>query len=71
MGRKLAGIRGAMRPLEWGGGGTRSNSVAWAEVYLHTKWHLDPSNRLVTIHQRHRQDRQTGQTDRTDNGLIA
>jgi len=31
--------------------------------YLHAKFHLDPSNRLATIHQRHRQDR-TGQTDR-------
>ena len=24
-------------------------SVAWAEAYLHTKWHLDPSTRLATI----------------------
>jgi len=24
-------------------------SVALAEVYLRTKWHLDPSSRLVTI----------------------
>jgi len=23
--------------------------VAWAEDYLHTKWHLDPSSRLATI----------------------
>jgi len=22
--------------------------VAWAEVYLHTKWHLSPSSRLAT-----------------------
>ena len=37
-----------------------------AEAYLHAKFHLDPSNRLVTIHQRYRQDRQDrrGQTDR-------
>ena len=36
-----------------------------AEAYLHAKFHLEPSNRLATIHQRHRQtDRQTGQTDR-------
>ena len=39
-----------------------------AEAYLHANFHLDPSNRLATIHQRHRQVRQT---DRTDNGLIA
>ena len=23
--------------------------MAWAEAYLHTKWHLDPSSRLATI----------------------
>jgi len=23
--------------------------VAWAEAYLHTKWHLEPSSRLATI----------------------
>jgi len=23
--------------------------VAWAEVYLRTNWHLDPSSRLATI----------------------
>jgi len=34
--------------------------VAWAEAYLHAKFHLDPSNRLATIHQRYRH------TDRTD-----
>jgi len=22
--------------------------VAWAEAYLHTKWHLDPSSRVAT-----------------------
>ena len=26
-------------------------------------FHLDPSNRLATIHERHRQDRQTGQVN--------
>jgi len=31
-------------------------NVAWAEVYLRTKWHLDPSNRLATIHQRMQTD---------------
>jgi len=31
-------------------------------AYLHAKFHLDPSNRLATVHQRHRQ---TGQTERT------
>jgi len=23
---------------------------AWAEAYLYTKWHLDPSSHLATIH---------------------
>ena len=34
--------------------------MARAEAYLHAKFHLDPFNRLATIHQRYRQ---TGQTD--------
>jgi len=39
--------------------------VARAEAYLHVKFHLNPSDHLVTIHQRHRQtDRQDRQTDR-------
>jgi len=42
-----------------------NKTVAWAEAYQSTKLHLDPSNRLATRHQHHRQ---TGQTDRTDNG---
>jgi len=32
--------------------------VARADAHLHAKFHLDPSNRLATIHQRYRQ---TGQ----------
>ena len=39
--------------------------MARAEVYLHAKLHLDPSNRVVTIHQCHRQDRQDS-TERQD-----
>jgi len=35
--------------------------VAKADAYLHAKFHLDPSNRLATIHQRQRQDRQDRQ----------
>jgi len=31
-----------------------SNIVAWAEAYIRTKWHIDPSNRLATIHQRYK-----------------
>jgi len=40
--------------------------VARAEAYLHAKFHLDPSNRLATIHQCHRQDRTDRQTERQD-----
>ena len=34
----------------FGGAGSPSNNVAWAEAYLHTKWDLDPSSRLPTTH---------------------
>jgi len=40
------------------------HTVARAEAYLRAKFHLDPSNRLATVHQRYRQDRQTDMTDR-------
>jgi len=45
----------------------------WPGGYLHAKFQLDLSNRLATVHQRHRQkDRETDRTERqTDNGLIA
>jgi len=34
----------------WGGARSQSNTnVAWAEVYLRTKWHLGLSSRLATI----------------------
>jgi len=39
------------------------HNMAGTEAYLRAKFLLDPPNRLVTIHQRDRQDRQ--QTDRT------
>ena len=44
--------------------------MARAEAYPQAKFHLDPSNRLATMHQRHRQDRQTGQTDRQDRRTV-
>ena len=44
----------------WGSSVPILRNVAWDEAYLCTKWHLDPSNRLATIYQRHRE------TDRTD-----
>ena len=36
-------------PLLERGAGSPCNNAAWAETYLRTKWHLDPSNRLGTI----------------------
>jgi len=39
--------------------------MARAEAYLRAKFHLDPSNRLATVHQRYRQ------TDRQTDNLIA
>ena len=40
--------------------------------YLHAKFHLDPSNRLATVHERYKPTRQTDRQDRqTDNRLIA
>jgi len=48
MGRKVVGAV----PLSMGGAESPSGTlfvVAWAEAYLRTKWHLDPSNRLATI----------------------
>jgi len=38
--------------------------VARAEAYLRARFHLDPSNRLATIHQRHRQTGQKRNEDR-------
>ena len=35
-------------PLFGRGAGSLSNTVAWAEAYLHTKWHLNPSSDLAT-----------------------
>jgi len=47
--------------------------VARAEAYLQAKFHLDPCNRLATVHQRHshRQGTQTDTENRQDNGPIA
>jgi len=46
----------------------RLTHCAWAEAYLPTKWHLDPSSRLATIQYTNVRDR----TDRqTENGPIA
>ena len=65
-GRNIYGPKiGGCAPLGEGELGPHLINVAGVEAYLHAMFHLDPSNRLATIHQRHRQ---TGQTD---NGPIA
>jgi len=51
-------------PFGGGEAGSPSNNVARAEAYPHAKFHLDPSDRLATVHQCHRQET-------TDNGPIA
>ena len=55
MGRKKRG--GATVPLSRAAGTPSKYNVAWTEVYFRTKWRLQPSSRLATVHQRHRQDR--------------
>jgi len=45
-------------PLSEGELGRHLIQRGLTEAYLHTKWHPDPSNSLVTIHHR---NRQTGQ----------
>jgi len=41
--------RGAAVPLSVGGKlDPHLTQYRWAEAYLHTKWHLDPSNHLAT-----------------------
>jgi len=53
MGNRLAtidmGRKGeAAVPLSGGGSLAPPNNVTWAEIYLRTKWHLDPSSHLAT-----------------------
>jgi len=60
MGQKFGGCapygRGSWVPIQ--------HNVAWAQAYLCTKWHLDPSNRLASIHQRYKTDRHRHSTVR-------
>jgi len=52
MGRKL----GEVVPLLWGELGPHSTQYGLGRgLYLHAKFHFDLSNRLATMHQRHRQ----------------
>jgi len=45
MGRKLGE---AVPPFGGWGLGLHLTQLAWAEAYLHTKWHLDTSSHLAT-----------------------
>jgi len=57
MGRKVGA---AVPPFGGGELGSHLTQCGQGRALLHAKFHLDPSNRLATIHQRHRQtDRQT------------
>jgi len=49
MRRKVGGV--CCAPLHWGGRSwvPMQHNLAWAEAYLHTKWHLDSSSCLATI----------------------
>jgi len=58
MGRKLGG---GCAPLGERELGPHLTQCGQAEAYLRAKFHFDQSNRLATVHERHRQ---TGQTDR-------
>jgi len=59
MGRKLGGCT----PLGEVELGPHLTQGGMADAYLHAKFHLVPSNRLATVHQRYRQtDRQDRQT---------
>jgi len=49
-----------IRAENWGAPplwGRRVGPPSNAQAYLHAKFHIDPSNRLATVHQRHRQDK--------------
>ena len=46
MGEKLGGV--GVPFYEGGSWVPMEHKVAWAEAYLHTKWHLSPSSRLAT-----------------------
>ena len=45
MGDRLATIDMGRK---WGGAAVGAGSPAWAEAYLHTKWHPDPCSHLAT-----------------------
>ena len=54
----------------WGRGAVSPSNTILArdKPYLLAKFHLDPSNRLATVHGRHRQDRTDSRANRFTNG---
>jgi len=60
-----------MCPFGRGDLGPHLTQCGQGQAYLHAKFHLDPSNRLATIHQRYSQTGQTDRTGQTDKGPIA
>jgi len=50
---------GGSAPFLGKGAGFPSNTMWHGQGLHHARFHLDPSNRLATIRQRHRQDRET------------
>ena len=61
MGQKL---EGGLCPFGEEELGSHQTQCGQGEANPHANLHLDPSNRLATVHERHRQDRK-------DNGPIA
>jgi len=62
---------------EWGGCvpflvelGPHLTQYGRGRAYLRAKFHLDPANRLATIHQRYGQTDRTDRQGRQDNGSI-
>jgi len=61
----LAENREGVVPLFWGELGPHLTQCGRGLGYLHTEFHLDPSNRLATIHQRYGHTGQSDGQDRT------
>ena len=77
MGDRLATINMSRKvvavvPLSWRGAGPHLTQWGQGRGLFCVEFHLDPFNRLATIHQGYKQtDRQTDRQDKIDNGSIA
>jgi len=56
--------------LFWGEMGPHLTQCCRAKTYVHAKFHLDPSNRLATVHEHYRQTGQHRKDTETHNGPI-